>query len=109
MNYLSMLTEDEARYICSVIPYEHTINYFQQNPKEFAKIRPGFRAKAISKSDASRLLFNYRNRRFVSVFIEEHVSDWLSQIREHYNKCIENGDSQDLAYIWGFPDKTDSP
>lgn len=69
MNYLSMLTEDEARYICSVIPYEHTINYFQQNPKEFAKIRPGFRAKAISKSDASRLLFNYRNRRFVSVFI----------------------------------------
>lgn len=103
MNYLSLLTEDEARYICSVIPYEHTINYFQQNPKEFAKIRPGFRAKAISKSDASRLLFNYRNRRFVSVFIEEHVSDWLSQIREHYNKCIENGDSQDLAYIHTLP------
>jgi hypothetical protein len=103
MNYLSLLTEDEARYICSVIPYEHTINYFQQNPKEFAKIRPGFRAKAISKSDASRLLFNNHNRRFVSVFIEEHVSDWLSQIKEHYNKCIENGDSQDLAYIHTLP------
>lgn len=103
MNYITMLTEDEAQYICSVIPYEHTINYFKNNPKEFAQIRPGFRAKAISKSEASRLLFNYRNRKFVSVYIEEHISNWLSQIKEHYNKCIEDGDSQDLAYIHTLP------
>lgn len=103
MNYLPLLTEDEARYICSVIPYEHTINYFQKNPKELAKIRPGFRAKAISRSDASKLLFNYRSRGFVSFFIERNISDWLSQIQEHYNKCIDDGDSKDLAYIHTLP------
>ena len=103
MNYLPMLTEDEAQYICSVIPHDHIINYFRYNPKEFAQIRPGFRAQAISRSDASRLLFNYRDRRFVSVFIEEHISDWLSQIKTHFNKCIEDGDSKDLAYIHTLP------
>lgn len=103
MNYLPMLTEDEARYICSAIPYKHTIEYFKKYPEELAKIRPGFRPKAILRSDASRLLFNYRKRGFVSSFIEKHISDWISQIQEHYNKCIADGDSKDLAYIHTLP------
>ena len=31
MNYLSTLNEDEIGYICSVIPHQHTIDYFKQN------------------------------------------------------------------------------
>lgn len=103
MNYLPQLTEDDVRYICSVIPTRDTIAYFQHNPKEFSKIRPGFRANAISKLNVSNLLFSYRNRDFISFFIEKHISDWLSQIQEHFNNCLENGDSKELALFHTLP------
>lgn len=103
MNYLPQLTEDEVRYICSVIPHQDTISYFTQNPKEFAKIRPGFRVKAISKAEVSKLLFGYRSRPFISYFIEKHISDWLSQIQKHFTKRMESGDSKDLALIHTLP------
>lgn len=103
MNYLPLLADDEVHYICSIISYEHTIAYFTQNPKELAKIRPGFRAKAISKSDASQLLFNYHNRDFISYFIEKHISDWLSQIKEHITERLNDGDSKELAVIHTLP------
>ena len=103
MNYLPQLTEDEVRYVCSVIPTQDTITYFQHNPKEFSKIRPGFRANAISKLNVSNLLFSYRNRGFISFFIENHISDWLSQIKEHFNNCMEDGDSKELALFHTLP------
>lgn len=103
MNYLPQLTEDEVRYICSVIPTQDTIAYFQHNPKEFSKILPGFRANAISKLNVSNLLFSYRNRGFISSFIEKHISDWLSQIQEHFDNCMEDGDSKELALFHTLP------
>lgn len=103
MNYLPLLTDDEVRYICSVIPYEYTIAYFTQNPKKLAKIRPGFRAKAISKSDSVQLLFNYRNHDFISYFIEKHISDWLFQIKEDITERLNDGDSKELAVIHTLP------
>ena len=103
MSYLPLLSEDEVHYICSVIPHEHTIAYFQKTPKELAKVRPGFRAKAISKDDACKLLVNHRNRGFVSSFIEKHISEWLAEIKAHIDKCIENGNSMELAYINTLP------
>ncbi len=103
MNYLSLLTEDEVSYICSVIPYQEKIVYFKQFPKQFAKIRPGFRAKTISKEDASKLLLNYRSRDFASFFIEKHISKWLVEIQEHLAKYIDDGDSKDIALIRTLP------
>lgn len=103
MNYLLLLNENEIRYICSVIPHQHTIDYFKQNPEEFAKIRPGFRAISISKTDAGKLLFNYRNRDFISSFIEQHISNWLTQIQEHLQECINDGDDRNLALIRTLP------
>lgn len=103
MSYLPLLTENEAQYICSVIPQRDTIVYFQHNPKEFAKICPGFRARSITRLDVGNLLFRYRNRGFVSSFIEKHISDWLSQIQEHVDKCLKDGDTKDLAYIHTLP------
>ena len=103
MNYLSVLNEDEIGYICSVIPHQHIIGYFKQNPEEFAKIRPGFRAISIPKTDAGKLLFNYRDRDFISSFIEKHINDWLIEIREHLQECIDDGDDKNLALICTLP------
>lgn len=104
MKYLPVLTEEEVRYICSVVPQKDTVIYFKNNPKEYAKICPGFRANSIiTHIDISKLLFKHRNRGFVSFFIEKHIRDWLTQIQENMEKCIENGESKDLAYIHTLP------
>lgn len=103
MNYLSQLNEDEVRYICLVVPYQETIDYFSKNPNEFAKIRPGFRVKAISKAGASKLLFDFNSKPFISRFIEKHIGDWLSQIKKHYDDRIAAGDSRDVAFINTLP------
>ncbi|TCL62317.1 hypothetical protein EDC14_102661 [Hydrogenispora ethanolica] len=103
MNYLSQLIKDELRYICLVVPYQDTIAYFSKNPKQFVKIRPGFRVKAISKDMASELLFDFSSKPFISYFIEKHISDWLSQIKKHYNNRIEAGDSKDVAFLNTLP------
>lgn len=103
MNYLPLLNKDEIHYVCSVIPHQHTIDYFRQNPEEFAKIRPGFRAISISKTDAGKLLFNYRDRDFISSFIEKHIGNWLTQIKEHLQECINDGDDKNLALIHTLP------
>ncbi|SDZ53071.1 hypothetical protein SAMN05421736_1164 [Evansella caseinilytica] len=103
MNHLPLLTEDEARYIISVIPLQDTVSYFKHNPKQFSQIRPGFRATSISKVDASNLLFSKRSRKFVSSFIEKHISKWLSQVQEQITKCMDDGDSKDIAFIHTLP------
>lgn len=94
-----LLSEEEYRRICSVIPHKIIINYFQKNPKEFSKIRPGFRASALQVKDAIRLLINYRERGFISSFIEGITKDWLEQIQVTVQSYQDNGESEITSYI----------
>lgn len=103
MKYLPLMTEDEIRYVCSVIPTKDAVGYFQHNPKEFAKICPGFRASAVGKLDVSNLLFRNRSRGFVEFFIEKHISDWLSQIQQHIDKCLNDGNTRVVALLKTLP------
>ena len=103
MNYISLLTDDETRYICSVIPPKNIINYFKKNSKEFAKIFPGFRPNTIGHKNVGELLVKYRDQRFISSFIEMNINKWINQIKEHINKCRESGDNKDLAYLHTLP------
>lgn len=103
MKYLPQLTDDDIRYICSVVPYQDTIAYFTKYPKQFAKIRPGFRVKAISKTEATKLLFNFSNKPFIANFIEKHISDWIAQIETSCIKRTEDGDSKDTALLKTLP------
>ena len=99
MYNFSSLSEDEYRKICSVIPHNIIVGYFQKNPKEFSKIRPGFRATAIQNKDAIKLLVNYRERGFISSFVERIVSDWLKDIQSVIQKYQSNGESEITSYI----------
>ena len=103
MNYLPMLTEDEIRYVCSIIPQKHVISYFKQNPKEFAKIRPGFRPEKAAKLDICNLLFNSRNRHFILSFIEKCISQWLGEIGAAINEKINEGESKESAMLQTLP------
>lgn len=103
MNYLALLTEDEVKYICSVIHPQSAIAYFQRRPKEFAKVFPGFRPNTMGRFNIPDLLFRQRNRKFISSFIEDHIIHWLPEIQEHLDQCIEEGASKDAAYIQILP------
>ena len=103
MNYLALLTEDEIKYICSVIHPQSAIAYFQRRPKEFAKVFPGFRPNTMGRFNIPDLLFRQRNRVFISSFIEDHISHWLPEIQEHLEQCIEDGASKDAAYMQTLP------
>jgi len=110
MNLLTIMNEDDIRYICFTIgenqqARDHAITYFMANPKEFVKIRPGFRVNktSLAKLDISNLLFRYRTRGFIEFFLEKIVGDWLDQIKEHYEECLINGDSKEMALINTLP------
>lgn len=103
MNYLPTMTENEIRYICSIIPEDNVAIYFKHNPKEFAKIRPGFRPEKASILGISNLLFNSRKQHFISSFIEKHISRWLDEIDAAINEKIDEGESKESALLQTLP------
>lgn len=99
MYNFSSLSEDEYRKICSVIPRNIIVGYFQKNPKEFSKIHPGFRATAVQNKDALRILVNYRERGFISSFVEKIAGDWLKEIQSVIQNYQNNGESEIISYV----------
>lgn len=99
MSYLPLLTEDEVRFVCSIIHSDYVTDYLQHHPKELAKIRPGFRAKALTKNEVSKLLFNFRARDSISGIIERSIGVWLIQIKEHYDQRVAEGEDGELALL----------
>jgi len=103
MKYLSLLSEDEVRYVCSVIPMDAAITYFRSNPKDFAQVMSGFRVKSLKEKEVFELLFKYHNKRFISSFIENHISRWFEEINEHITQKINEGESREVALLKTFP------
>lgn len=104
MNYLSILTEDDVRYICSVIPLEDSVCYFKQYPKDFAKVMPGFRATSMKRQEQiSALIFRYRKQSFIASFIDKHICRWLEEIQGHIAKRMDDGDNHESALLQTLP------
>jgi hypothetical protein len=104
MNYLTMLTEDEIKYICSVIPLQESVWYFKQYPKDFAKVMPGFRPTSLKNHEqVSALLYRSRNQAFISSFIEKHVSRWLDEIQGEITLKTDKSESKESAWMQTLP------
>lgn len=99
MNYLTELTKEELKYICKEIPYNIAADYFRRHPKEFTKIRPGFRVKSLTEDMIARTLYEFRNTDYIASFIIKVVNKWLSEIEEELSKTLEEGKDQETAYI----------
>ena len=99
MSDISILTDEEYGRICAAIPHGIIVGYFKKNPKEFSKIRPGFRAAAIKKDDAIKLMVKYRQNGFISSFVEHIVKDWLMDISSAISDYQQNGETEISAYI----------
>lgn len=99
MKYLELLSSEEIQFICASIPHGDVIKYFKKNPKEFSKIRPGFRPAAVTPKDATRLLKNNINRDFISSFVEKTIKIWLLQIQDAYESYLDEGKSETAAIV----------
>lgn len=99
MSNLSILTDDEYSRICTAIPHGIIIGYFRKYPKDFAKIRPGFRATAVKPGDAVKLMVKCRQNRFISSFVERIVNGWLTEITESITDYQKAGEAEISAYI----------
>ncbi len=99
MNYLIDLTKEEIKYICTVIPFQEVTAYFRKYPKEFTKLRPGFRVKFLDENIAIRTLYDFRNRDFIASFLVNYIEQWVKEIDEELEKALKNGLDQEAAYI----------
>ena len=99
MNYLTDLTKDEIKYVCTVIPFKEIFEYFRKYPKEFDKLQGGFRVKSLNEDTAIRWLYNFRNRDFIASFLNKHIEQWIEEIDEELAKVLESGLDQEAAYI----------
>jgi Membrane-bound metallopeptidase len=99
MKYLPQLSKEELQFICSLIPHQNAISYFSRYPKEFAKVRRGFRPNKLTKRHVESILLNFHNHNFISNLIEQHIHDWVSITQEQINMCIQEGNSKEVAII----------
>lgn len=93
------LTNEDIKYICAVIPYQETAAYFRKNPKEFTKIRPGFRVKSLNEDMFTRILYEFRAKDFISSYLNKHIERWIKEIDAELVKVKEKGLNQDAAYV----------
>lgn len=93
------LTEEEIKYICTVIPFKEASAYFKKYPSEFTKLRPGFRVKSLNEDTVIRTLYDFRNKNFIFSFLIKHIDRWMDEIDEALKRALENGLDQDAAYI----------
>lgn len=100
MNYLVDLTKEEIKYVCSVIPYQETALYFKKYPKEFTKLRPGFRVKTLSEDMVTRTLYEFRTKDFIASYIIKHIDRWINEIDEEIKKAKEKGFDLETSYIY---------
>lgn len=99
MNYIEELTQDELKYICKTIPFSVATGYFRRYPKEFTKIRPGFRVKSLTEEMVVKLLYDFRSREFIGNFITKVVNQWIKEIDEELEKILQEDKTQEAAYI----------
>ena len=93
------LTKEELKYVCDAIPYQETVTYFRKYPKEFTKLRPGFRVKSLNEDMVARILYEFRTREFISSYLVRHIDNWIKQIEEELIRVKERGLNQEAAYI----------
>lgn len=96
---LAELSQDELKYICERLLLPDVRRYFQNNPKDFAKIRPGFRAERLSDADTLSILVKNASKPFISFFIERMINDWMSQIEAHRDLLESEGYSEGEALL----------
>ena len=83
MKDISELSRDEQEYICEQIPLNEVRKYFRANPKDFNKIKPGYRAEMISNEDIIHILNKQLKNPFIATFIKKKIDIWINTVNNY--------------------------
>lgn len=101
---IAELSKDEIKYICERMYLPSVRYYFQKNPKEFNKIKPGFTVKKMTDDEILSFLIKYANKPFIQVLIQNAVKQWLSEIQKNCDSLENSGFSVGEALLKTIPD-----
>ena len=104
MYNISELSNDEIKYICERMHFKDVRYYFQKNPKEFNKIKPGFTVKKMTDDETLSFLIKYSNKPFIQSVILSAVRQWLSEIKENRDLLEHEGYTAGEALLKTLPD-----
>lgn len=98
---LGIFSEEELEYIISVIPRARVIAYLQKNSKEFAKIKPGFRASALPDGQLFPLLYKelQKGNGFIVTLVVGFLKSSVQEIADAYQtECKKRDETTALIY-----------
>ena len=100
MKSIFELDEEALKYLSQQISTDWVIEYFKIHPKEFSKIKPGFRSQSLSSSEAKKILLeSLLNKGGISKAVEKNVEKWINATKEALQKSQDDGLTIDESYI----------
>lgn len=100
---LTKLNKTGIEYLCRQMPPKEVKSYFQKFPKDFTRIKPGFRPNALSDDDAVNLMIKHSDKPFIWSFIENTVKIWFSEIDNFRKEKEKNGFSVEESLLLAIP------
>lgn len=100
---LTKLTMPEIEYLCHQMSPKEIRIYFQRHPKDFARIRPGFRPNSLSDEDVINLMIRYHDKPFIWSFVENTIKIWLTEIDDFRKEKEESGFTPEESLLLAIP------
>lgn len=100
---LKKINKSEIEYLCRQMSPKEIKSYFQKFPKDFTRIKPGFRPNALSDDDAINLMIRHSDKPFIWSFIENTVKLWFSEIEEFRKEQEKNGATTEESLLMAIP------
>ncbi len=100
---LTKLNKVDIEYLCRRMSPTDIRSYFQKFPKDFTRIRPGFRPNALSDDDTINLMVRYSDKPFIWSFIENTVKLWFSEIDTFRKAQEKNGATPEESLLMAIP------
>lgn len=103
MDYVSLLTDDELRIICRMIPLQHFRDYFKSNPQKFHKIWTSCRPEKVSPEIVEKLAVNNRTTPFMSNVLNNGIQALLGIMQNELAIFTDAGDDIHTALLRLLP------
>ena len=103
MKMIPELTDEQLDYLIEKIPGQSIRRYFQSYPREFSKLKNGFRPESITDEMAVALAKKNKKKDFITSLIRKQVDLWDLEISDYMKKLENNGFTHDAALFRTIP------
>ena len=91
MNNNYDITEEEFRNICNMIGGDAIKIYFKKNPREFAKLKRGFRPEKMLYTESIEMVIKFKDKPFIYTFVNNWIDGKIKNIKERITNIHKEG------------------